>query len=163
MTIFCVAYTKLGVSGPPRILITNQANAVEAVLYALRMLQIKLTLDIPKPFSLKQVLAIAEDCELSMDVAMINQEIDCPPPMTKTQIAAAFFASSGRDSVTDRVPDNAINFAERLETLFRSNLLKSIDSKQKGYDMQSSKPAANLSELHKEFLAETLACRVKNF
>ena len=82
MTIFCVAYTKLGVSGPPRILITNQANAVEAVLYAFRMLQINLPLDIPKPFSLKQVLAIAEDCEISMDVAMIKQEIDCPPPST---------------------------------------------------------------------------------
>lgn len=145
MTIFCVAYTKLGVSGPPRILITNQANAVDAVLYALRMLQIKLLLDIPKPFSLKQVLAIAEDCEISMDVAMVNQEIYCPPPMTKAEIAAAFFAFSGRDSVTDRIPDNAINFAKRLEEIFRNKLLESIDSKQKGYDMQSSKPAASLS------------------
>lgn len=144
MTIFCVAYTKVGVSKPPRILITNQANAVEAVLYALRMLQIKLHLDIPKPFSLKQVLAIAEDCEISMDVAMVNQEICCPPPMTKAQIAAAFFASSGRDSVTDRLPDNAINFAERLEEIFRNKLFESNYSKQKDCYMQSSKPAANL-------------------
>ena len=103
MTMFCVAYTKLGVSGPPRILITNQANGVEAALYALRVLQIKLPLDIPKPFSLKQILALAEDCEISMDVAMIKQEIDCQPPST------------------------------------------------------------NLSELQKYFLAETLACSVKNF
>jgi len=103
MTMFCVAYTKLGVSGPPRILITNQANGVEAALYALRILQIKLPLDIPKPFSLKQILALAEDCEISMDVAVIKQEIDCPPPST------------------------------------------------------------SLSELQKYFLAETLACSVKNF
>lgn len=163
MTIFCVAYTKAGVSGPPRILITNQANAVEAVLYTFRVLQIKLPLDIPKPFSLKQVLALAEDCEISMDVAMIKQEIDCPPPMTKAQIAAAFFASSGRGSVTDRLPDNAINFAERLEEIFRNSLLESIDSKQKGYDTQYPKSDASLSELHKEFLAGTLVSRVKNF
>jgi len=91
MTMFCVAYTKLGVSGPPRILITNQANGVEAALYALRVLQIKLPLDIPKPFSLKQVLAIAEDCEISMDVAMINQEIDCPPPSTNLSELQKYF------------------------------------------------------------------------
>lgn len=165
MTIFCVAYTKLGVSGPPRILITNQANAVEAALYALRVLQIKLPLDIPKPFSLKQVLALAEDCEVSMNVAMLKQEIDCPPPMTKTQIEAAFFASSGRNSATDRIPYKAINFAERLEIIFRNNLLESIDLKScASFEyIGDSKPAASLSELQKASLDETLACRVKNF
>ena len=71
MTTFCVAYTKVGVSGPPRILITNQANGVEAALYALRFLQVKLHLAIPKPFSLKQILAIAEDCEISMSVVIV--------------------------------------------------------------------------------------------
>ena len=91
MTMFCVAYTKLGVSGPPRILITNQANAVEAVLYALRMLQIKLPLDILKPFSLKQILALAEDCEISMDVATIYQEIDCLPPSTNLSKLQKYF------------------------------------------------------------------------
>jgi len=91
MTMFCVAYTKLGVSGPPRILITNQANAVEAVLYTFRVLQIKLPLDIPKPFSLKQVLALAEDCEISMDVAVIKQEIDCPPPSTSLSELQKYF------------------------------------------------------------------------
>lgn len=164
MTIFCVAYTKAGVSGPPKILITNQANGVEAALYALRILQIKLPLDITKPFSLKQVLALAEDCEVSMNVAMLKQEIDCPPPMTKTQIEAAFFASSGRNPM-DRVPDKAINFAERLEIIFRNNLLESIDSKScASFEyIGDSKPDTNLSEVQKEFLDETLACRVKNF
>lgn len=163
MTIFCIAYTKAGVSGPPRILITNQANGVEAALYALRILQIKLPLDIPKPFSLKQVLALAEDCEVSMNVAMLKQEIDCPPPMTKTQIEAAFFASSGRNSATDRIPYKAINFAERLEIIFRNNLLESIDLKQKGYDTQYPKSDASLSELHEAFLAGTLVSSTKNF
>lgn len=165
MTIFCVAYTKAGVSGPPRILITNQANGVEAALYALRILQIKLPLDIPKPFSLKQVLALAEDCEISMNVAMLKQELDCPPPMTKAQIAAAFFASSGRDSVTDRLPDKAINFAERLEIIFRNNLLESIDLKScASFEyIGDSKSDASLSELHEAFLAGTLISRAKNF
>lgn len=133
MTIFCIAYTKAGVSGPPRILITNQANGVEAALYALRVLQVKLPLDIPKPFSLKQVLALAEDCEISMNVVMLKQGIDCPLPMTKAQIEAA------------------------------SYLLESIDSKQKDCYMQSSKPDDSLSELHEAFLAGTLVSRVKNF
>ena len=88
MTIFCVAYTKVGVSGPPRILITNQANGVEAALYALRVLQVKLPLDIPKPFSLKQVLALAEDCEISMNVVMLKQEIFCPEKIGETNTLA---------------------------------------------------------------------------
>lgn len=148
MTIFCIAYTKAGVSGPPRILITNQANGVEAALYALRVLQVKLPLDIPKPFSLKQVLALAEDCEISMNVSMLKQEINCPPPMTKAQIEAAFFASTGRNPVTARVSDIAIDFAEHLERIFRTKLLEYIGD--------SEQPDASLSELQKELLAETV-------
>ena len=162
MTTFCVAYTKAGVSGPPRILITNQADGVEAALYALRVLQVKLPLAIPKPFSLKQILAIAEDCEISMNVSMLKQEIDCPPPMTKAQIEAAFFASTGRNSVTDMIPDNAIAFAEHLEMIFRNNLLESIDSQScAGFqyigasEQKAAQPDVSLKELHKEFLAKT--------
>lgn len=162
MTTFCVAYTKAGVSGPPRILITNQADGVEAALYALRVLQVKLTLAIPKPFSLKQILAIAEDCEISMNVSMLRQEIFCPPPMTKAQIEAAFFASTGKDPVTDRVPDVAIDFAEHLEEQFRYNLLRAIYSKScAGFEyigdseQKAAQPDVSLSELQKEFLAKS--------